>query len=131
MGRPDDLGLYLKASLHCIPKKNVLAAWDVFSEIFGMPLRTATTGSRDQKEVDRISDMMARMGQAGYAVLPTGTEIQIVESAKSDAFNVYDKRVDRANSEISKLIIGQTMTIEDGSSLSQSQTHLKVFENLV
>ena len=30
-----------------------------------------------------------------------------------------------------KLIIGQTMTIEDGSSLSQSQTHLKVFENLV
>ena len=131
VGRPDDLGLYLKASLHCIPKKNVLAAWDVFSEIFGMPLRVATTGSRDQKEVDRISDMMNRMGQAGYAVLPTGTEIQIVESAKSDAFNVYDKRVDRANSEISKLIIGQTMTIEDGSSLSQSQTHLKVFENLV
>jgi len=61
--------------------------------------------------------MMERMGQAGYAVLPTGTEIQIVESAKSDAYNVYDKRVDRANSEISKLIIGQTMTIEDGSSL--------------
>lgn len=131
VGRPDDLGLYLKASLHCIPKKNVLAAWDVFSEIFGMPLRIATTSSRDQKEVDRISDMMARMGQAGYVVVPTGTEIQIVESSKSDAFNVYDKRVDRANSEISKLIIGQTMTIEDGSSLSQSQTHLKVFENLV
>lgn len=131
VGRPDDLGLFLKASLHCIPKKNVLAAWDVFSEIFGMPLRVATTGARDKKDVDRISDMMARMGLAGYAVLPTGTEIQIVESAKSDAFNVYDKRVDRANSEISKLIIGQTMTIEDGSSLSQSQTHLKVFENLV
>ena len=131
VGRPDDLGLFLKASLQCIPKKNVLAAWDVFSEIFGMPLRTATTSSRDQKEIDRISDMMERMGMAGYAVLPTGTDLQIVESAKSDAYNVYDKRVDRANSEISKLIIGQTMTIEDGSSLSQSQTHLKVFENLV
>lgn len=131
VGRPDDLGLFLKASLHCIPKKNVLAAWDVFSEIFGMPLRTATTNSRDQKEIDRISDMMERMGMAGYAVLPTGTDLQIVESAKSDAYNVYDKRVDRANSEISKLIIGQTMTIEDGSSLSQSLTHLKVFENLV
>ena len=59
------------------------------------------------------------------------TEIQFVESAKGDAFNVYDKRIDRANSEISKLIIGQTMTIEDGSSLSQSQTHLEVFENLI
>ncbi|MDB0779075.1 DUF935 family protein, partial [Phocaeicola vulgatus] len=46
-------------------------------------------------------------------------------------FNVYDKRIDRANSELSKLIIGQTMTIEDGSSLSQSETHLEVFQNLV
>ena len=55
----------------------------------------------------------------------------MVESTKGDAFNVYDKRVDRANSELSKLIIGQTMTIEDGSSLSQSQTHLEVFQNLV
>lgn len=59
------------------------------------------------------------------------TEIQFVESGKGDAFNVYDKRIDRANSELSKLVIGQTMTIEDGSSLSQSQTHLQVFMNLV
>ena len=43
----------------------------------------------------------------------------------------YYKRIDRANSELSKLIIGQTMTIEDGSSLSQSETHLEVFQNLV
>ena len=131
VGKPDDLGIFLKASLHCIPKKNVLAAWDVFSEIFGMPLRIATTNARDKKEVDRISDMMERMGTAGYIVVPTDTDIKIVESSKSDAFNVYDKRVDRANSELSKLVIGQTMTIEDGSSLSQSQTHLEVFQNLV
>lgn len=131
VGKPDDLGLLLKASLHCIPKKNVLAAWDVFSELFGMPLRVATTGARDQKEIDRIEEMMQRMGLASYAVLPQGTTIQMIENAKTDAYNVYDKRVDRANSELSKLIIGQTMTIEDGSSLSQSQTHLKVFENLV
>lgn len=131
VGRPDDLGVFLKTALHTIPKKNVLAAWDVFSEIFGMPLRVATTTARDQKEVDRISEMMERMGLASYAVLPEGTTVQLVSSTQADAFNVYDKRVDRANSEISKLIIGQTMTIEDGSSLSQSQTHLKVFENLV
>ena len=131
VGHPDDLGLLLKASLHTIPKKNVLAAWDVFSEIFGMPLRIAKTNARDQKDIDRIDEMMNRLGLAGHATVPLGTEIQFLESSKSDAFNVYDKRVDRANSELSKLVIGQTMTIEDGSSLSQSQTHLKVFENLV
>ena len=74
---------------------------------------------------------MANMGTEFWALFPEGTDIEVVESSKGDAFNVYDKRVDRANSELSKLIIGQTMTIEDGSSLSQSQTHLEVFENLV
>lgn len=130
-GKPDDLGLYLKAALHAIPKKNVLAAWDVFSEIFGMPMRVAKTASRDKSDQQRIEEMLKDMDLAPWALFPEGTDIQIIESTKSDAFNVYDKRVDRSNSEISKLIIGQTMTIEDGSSLSQSQTHLKVFENLV
>ena len=36
-GRPDDLGLYLKAATQTIPKKNMLAFWDTFGEIFGMP----------------------------------------------------------------------------------------------
>ena len=78
-----------------------------------------------------MEKMMADMGTEGWGIFQEGTEIEVVESTKGDAFNVYDKRIDRANSEISKLIIGQTMTIEDGSSLSQSETHLEVFQNLV
>ena len=130
-GRPDDLGLYLKAALHTIPKKHVLAFWDTFSEIFGMPMRIAKTPSRDQKDINRLDAMLRNMGSALSMVAPIDTEIELIESTKGDAFNVYDQRVNRANSELSKLIIGQTMTIEDGSSLSQSQTHLQVFQNLV
>lgn len=130
-GRPDDLGLYLKAASQTIPKKNMLAFWDTFGEIFGMPMRIARTTSRDQKEIDRLDKMLREAGTALSMVAGMETEIEFVESGKGDAFNVYDKRIDRANSELSKLIIGQTMTIEDGSSLSQSETHLEVFQNLV
>ncbi len=130
-GQPDDLGLLLKAATQTIPKKNMLAFWDAFGEIFGMPMRIARTTSRDQKEQDRLLNMLNNSGSKLSMVANMDTEIEFVESGKSDAYNVYDKRVDRANSELSKLIIGQTMTIEDGSSLSQSQTHLEVFENLV
>ena len=130
-GQPDDLGLYLKAAVHTIPKKNMLAFWDTFGEIFGMPLRIGHTTVRDDKERAKMEKMMDNMGAAFWGLFPEGTDIQVVESTKGDAFNVYDKRVDRANSEISKLIIGQTMTIEDGSSLSQSQTHLEVLENII
>lgn len=130
-GRPDSLGLYLKAALHTIPKKNMLAFWDTFGEIFGMPMRVARTTSRDPKVIDGIDRMLRESAANLTAVTGMDTEIEFIESGKGDAFNVYDKRVDRCNSELSKLIIGQTMTIEDGSSLSQSETHLEVFQNLV
>lgn len=130
-GQPDALGLYLKAATQTIPKKHALRFWDTFAEIFGMPMRIAKSASRDKKELDRIEQMLRDAGAAQYILAPDGTDIDVVESTRGDAFNVYDKRIDRANSELSKLVIGQTMTIEDGSSLSQSETHLKVFQNLV
>lgn len=130
-GRPDNLGLYLKAATQTIPKKNMMAFWDTFGEIFGMPMRIARTTSRDKKEIDRLDRMLREAGASLSMVAGQDTEIEFVESGKGDAYNVYDKRIDRSNSEISKLVIGQTMTIEDGSSLSQSETHLEVLQNLV
>lgn len=131
IGQPDCLGLYLKAATQTIPKKNALAFWDTFAEIFGMPMRIARTTTRDEKERKRLQDMLEKSGLAGYMLADQGTELEFVESSKSDSYNVYDKRIERANSELSKLIIGQTMTIEDGSSLSQSETHLEVFQNII
>ena len=131
VGEPTDLGLFLKAATQTIPKKNMMAFWDTFGEIFGMPMRIAKTASRDPKEQQKLEHMMRDAAESLYAVTGMDTEIEFVENSRGDSFNVYDKRIDRANSEISKLIIGQTMTIEDGSSLSQSKTHLEVFENLV
>lgn len=130
-GQPDDLGIFLKAATQTIPKKNTLAFWDSFSEIFGMPMRIAKTTTRDPKEIAKLDSMMRNAAASLYAITGMDTEIEFVESGRGDAYNVYDRRIDRANSELSKLVIGQTMTIEDGSSLSQSQTHLEVFQNLI
>lgn len=131
VGRPHDLGLYLKCCPSALSKKNMLAFWDGFGEIFGMPIRIAKTTSQDEKSRNKIQDMLARMGAAFYGVFPNDTEIEIKESSRGDAYNVYDKRIDRANSELSKGVLNQTMTIDSGSSLSQSQVHLEVFENVI
>ena len=131
VGGDHDLGLFLKCAQHTIPKKNMCAYWDMFGEIFGMPIRVASTTSRDEKEFDRIEKMLKDMGAAAYGLFPEGTTIDIKESNKSDAYNVYDKRIDRCNSEISKGILTVTMTTEDGSSLSQSQVHKAMLDNLI
>ena len=131
VGRPHDLGLFLKCCPSALSKKNMLAFWDGFGEIFGMPIRIAKTMSQDQDTRGKIETMLSKMGAAFYGVFPNDTEIEIKESSRGDAYNVYDKRIDRANSELSKGILNQTMTIDSGSSLSQSQVHLEVFENVI
>lgn len=130
-GAPDSLGLFLKAATQTIPKKNMLAFWDTFGEIFGMPMRVARTTSRDPRDIEKLNRMLIDSGTKLTAVMGMDTEVQFLETGKTDSFNVYDKRIDRANSELSKLIIGQTMTLEDGASLSQSQTHMEVLDNIV
>lgn len=131
VGSPRDLGLLLKCSPSALSKKNMLAFWDGFGEIFGMPIRIARTTSADERERSKLEAMLEKMGAAFWGVFPEGTEIEIKETTRGDAYNVYDKRIERANSEMSKGTLNQTMTIDSGSSLSQSEVHLEVFEDVV
>ena len=131
VGRKDSLGLYEKAAMHTIPKKYALAFWDTFAEMFGIPIRIAKTSSRDESERKKMAGMMENMGAKAWGVFDETTDIELVESGKTDSYNVYDKRVERANSELSKLILNQTMTIDDGSSYSQSETHMGVLKLLI
>ena len=131
VGKPRDLGLLLKCAPACISKKNMLAFWDMFGEIFGAPMRVARTNTQDAAERSRIEKSLDNMGAAFWALFPEGTDIEIKESSRGDAYNVYDKRVDRCNSELSKGTLMQTMTIDSGSSLSQSETHLEIFEDVI
>lgn len=128
VGKPRDLGLLLKCAPSCISKKNMLAYWDVFGEVFGMPMRIARANTLNDAERAKLENALDKMGAAQYIVTTDGTEIEIKESSRGDAYNVYDRRVDRCNSELSKVVLNQTMTIDSGSSLSQSEVHLEIFE---
>jgi hypothetical protein len=92
-GKSHDLGLFLKCSTNALSKKNMLAFWDGFGEIFGMPIRIAKTTSQNQKDIDRVEDMLRSMGAAFWGVFQEGTEIDIKESSRGDAYNVYDRRI--------------------------------------
>lgn len=131
VGNPKDLGILLKITPQSLSKKNMMAYWDMFGEIFGMPIRIGKTSSRDPKEIDRTEKFLKEMGATSWALFPEGTELEIKETSRGDAFNVYDRRIELCNKEISKAILGQTMTIDDGSSLSQSKVHLDIFNNII
>jgi len=131
VGQSDDLGLLLKIVPETISVRHMLAFWDQFGEIFGMPIRIGKTNSRNEGERAKIANMLDKMGAAPWGLFPDGTEIQIIETTRGDAFNVYDKRIERAENRISVAVLGQTMTIKDGSSHAQGKVHLEIFEKVV
>lgn len=130
VGDPFDIGELNAVAKETISKKYVLQFWGQFAEIFGIPIRVAKTGSRDKKDQDKIEAMLEDMGSAPWGLFPEGTSLEIIETTRGDAYKVYDVRVQRANSEMSKAILGQTMTMDDGSSRSQAQVHEHVADDI-
>lgn len=127
-GKKGDLGLLNKIVPNLIWKRNIIQTWAEFCERFGIPLTTATTLSQDEKQLDLIEDMLAQLGEAAYAVFPKGTDIEIKEANRTDAYMVFDKKITRQNEEISKAITGGTMLSDNGSSKSQSEVHERNLE---
>lgn len=120
----DKFGLMNDIVPDLIWKKNARQAWAMFSEKFGIPLTTATTMTRDKKELDRIEAMLKSLGKAAQAVFPQGTTIDIKDSAsKGDPYNVFLKQMEYCDAQISKRILGGTMVSDNGSSKSQGEVH--------
>jgi hypothetical protein len=129
IGKPNDLGLLLKAAPHALYKKNVQAAWAEFVEIFGMPIRIGKVASRVQADIDRMEQFLKEMGQSAYAVIGEQDEVTLRETSRGDAYNVFNIFIERCNTEMSKLIVGQTMTTDNGSSRSQGEVHERIFDD--
>lgn len=131
IGNKKDLGMYNKIARHAISKKNMEGFWDKFGQIFGMPIRIGKTNSNNPKDRNDVAEMLQKMGAAAWGMFPDGTDIEIKETTRGDAYEVYDKRIERANSEMSKAVVNQTMTADNGSSRSQGEVHLTIQQQVV
>lgn len=73
------------------------------------------------------------MIQDAIAVIPDDSSVEIQEANKSSSAEIFEKLIDKMNAEISKAILGQTLTTEVGSrgSYAASNTHLKIRQDLI
>lgn len=123
VGKPNDFGLMANICGQLIWKRNAQQSWADFSEKYGQPLITATTNKTSQGDIDKIESLLSALGEAAQAVLPEGTTIDIKPFAGADAYQVYDKQIERINTEIGKPLTGGTMISDNGASRSQSEVH--------
>ena len=128
LGEEKDLGLLHKLTPFALYKKNVLGAWSQFTELFGIPMRIGKTNVHDDKLRANMMNMLKNMGSAGSAVMDENDVVEIIQTNNQDSYKVFEQLLKYCDESISKLILGQTMTSDNGSSKSQAEVHATVSE---
>lgn len=126
-GLPAAGGLARTVASYHLFKSYVLRDWMGFAEVFGQPLRIGKfPKGADPADVDTLRQALMDLGTDTCAVMPAGMEIifeRAANSGMSGSDDFYLKFAEWLNKEISKVVLGQTMTSEDGSSLAQAKVH--------
>lgn len=86
-----------------------------------------------REETNTLADMLEDMVQDAIAVIPDDSSVEIQEANKSSSAEIYEKLIDKMNSEISKAVLGQTLTTEIGStgSYAAANTHMAVRQDII
>ena len=133
VGSRTDLGLLAQAAPYVIYKRNTLADWAQFSEVFGMPVREYLYDANDPEARAQILSDAYNEGGAGVYVHPKDSDLKFVESnGKTASADLYDRLTERCNAEISKLVLGNTLTTEasDKGTQALGTVHRKVEDRL-
>lgn len=126
VGDKRDLGLLAKVAPLYIWKKGTLGAWAEYTEMFGTPVRIGKTDTRDETTRANMQAMLENMGSSMWAVLDKDDVIELVEANKQTGADIFSVLLESLNSEIAKLILGQTGTTDSKSFVGSAEVHERI-----
>jgi len=112
-------------------KREGLAVWLQFLEKFASPTPKGTLpagGTEQDKQA--LMTALQSVHKSDAIVVPEGVVVELIEAGRSGTAG-YPELQRLMNEAISKIVLGQTMTTDSGSSRSQAEVHLTVRDDLV
>lgn len=104
-------------------KRNGWKFWAQFLEWFSQPIPYASVpAGSNEEDRQKFLKMLRSITAGGRLVVPKGVEIELIQAA-TDSGGSYEKFTDKIDGCIAKIVLTQTMTTDNGSSLSQSKVH--------
>ncbi|WP_375660950.1 DUF935 domain-containing protein [Bartonella sp. CL71SXKL] len=126
-GLPIRSGLARLAAWAFLFKSYTLKDWMAFLEVYGMPLRVGKYGASSSHEERRVLIQAVRdLSSDAAAIIPKEMEIEFIEAAGGSGNAVFASKAEYLDRQISKGVLGQTMTTDDGASFSQARIHENV-----
>lgn len=116
-------------------KSYSLKDWVAFCEVYGMPIRVGKYGPMASADDRRaLLGAVRNIGSDAAAIIPATMQIEFVEAAKGASSSiVFEKLCEYLDKQMSKLVLGQTMTTDHGSSggLAQARVHENVRHDIL
>lgn len=125
-GIPIRRGFARAAAWAFLVQQFTLKDWVAFSEVFGMPLRLGKYHpGASEADKTKLLRAVASLSSDAAAIVPQGMEIEFIERKALDG-STFQTLIDYVDRNVSKLVVGQTMTADQGASLAQAKVHNEV-----
>jgi phage gp29-like protein len=132
-GHPARGGILRVAAWSYLFKNYSVKDWLTFAEVYGMPMRIGEYEPGASKEdKDALFNAVRMLGADAAAIISSATKIRL-EHAEGKTGEVYEKLHDTMNREMSKAILGQTLTVDTTGSTgtyAAGKVHERVREDL-
>ena len=124
-GLPIRGGLARLAAVAYMCKAWTWKDWMAFADVFGMPMRVGRYGpGASQEDIGILLSAVANLGSDAAAVIPESMRIDFQQAVQvAGAGDFFKGLAEWWDRQVSKGVLGQTMTVDDGSSMAQARIH--------
>ena len=116
-------------------KSSAVRDWWSYAELFGLPTRVGRYGpNATEADIRTLEDALAALASDAGCTIPEGVDIDLhmpSGGGSSTGPALFQGMADWIDRQVSKAVVGQTMTADDGSSRSQAEVHADVRDDLV
>lgn len=93
-----------------------------FLEIYGIPIRYGVhSANAPQEEKDALLDALSCIGSDAFGIVAEGTKLEFVNVASKGGSEAFIGTAEYWDKQISKRVLGQTMTTDEGTGRGKAQ----------
>lgn len=112
-------------------KRNNMKFWLTALEKWGAPTTVGKVpAGASEAEKRKLTQTLMAFANSTAITVPEGVTVDLLEATRTGTAD-YATLHDRMNAAIAKVVVGQTMTTDDGSSQSQANVHMDVRQDIV